>query len=328
MATSLKLTRNQLASFLKDPEQIKQFERLIFLVDQSLNSGEVTGLSDTLGSVIAATNANAAALQALRDELDRLPPSVDLSALVDRLPPTDDLSPLTDRLAGLEAAPSVDLGELRDRIGALECAPPLVVGPFSSMSWTGHPGYASGGYYFADGIMHAATPAANSANTIYFHPFVLLAATTIDSLLARVSTAAASGLFQMALYAADATTRLPTGAALYSSSSQSTTTATVIEDTAPSLALSAGLYWAAFNKDTTAAAAVFTSLTTNSLRVPQFVPAQTAAGLMASVASVLAGYSRSTTFGTWPTLTGSFSGDSLAQVTTNGIVPVIGFKSA
>ncbi len=110
MATSLKLTRNQLASFLKDPEQIKQFERLVTLVNDYLNSGEVAGLSDTLGSVIAATNANAAALQALRDELDRLPPSVDLSALA-------------DRLAGLEAAPGVDFGELRDRLSALEAMP-------------------------------------------------------------------------------------------------------------------------------------------------------------------------------------------------------------
>lgn len=232
--------------------------------------------------------------------------------------------------SGLTMATARILGRTTASTGAVE---EISVGRGLSFSGgtlinAAHPGYLSGGYYFADGIMHAATPAANSANTIYFHPFVLVASATIDSLIARVSTAAASGLFQMALYASHATTGLPTGAALYSSASQSTTSATVIEDTGPSLALSAGLYWAAFNKDTTAATAVFTSLTTNSLRVPQLVPAQTAAGLMAAVASVLAGYSRSTTFGTWPTLTGSFSGDSLAQVTTNGIVPVIGFKAA
>lgn len=112
MATSLKLTRNQLASFLKDPEQIKQFERLITLVNDYLNSGEVDGLLTTAGNAIAATNANAAALQALADTLDRLPPSVDLL-------------PLVDRLAALEAVPSIDLGDLRDRIGALEAMPVL-----------------------------------------------------------------------------------------------------------------------------------------------------------------------------------------------------------
>lgn len=110
MTGSLKLARNQLASFLKDPEQIKQFERLISLVDDYLNSGEVAGLSDTLGSVIAATNANAATIQAIADTLDRLPPSVDLS-------------PLADRLAGLEVAPSVDLGGILDRLSALEATP-------------------------------------------------------------------------------------------------------------------------------------------------------------------------------------------------------------
>lgn len=114
MATSLKLTRNQLASFLKDPEQIKQFERLITLVNDYLNSGEVDGLLTTAGNAIAATNANAAAIQALADTLDRLPPSVDLS-------------PLVDRLAALEAVPSVDLGDLRDRLSALEAMP--VVSP-------------------------------------------------------------------------------------------------------------------------------------------------------------------------------------------------------
>jgi hypothetical protein len=189
------------------------------------------------------------------------------------------------------------------------------------------PGYASGGYHLADGIAVAATPSAGAANTIYFHPFVLLADVTIDSLIARVSTAAASGLFQIALYAASATTKLPTGAALYSSASQSTTTISAIEDTGPSLALKAGLYWAATNKDTTGAAAVFLSGSVSQLRAAQLVPAQTAAGLMAGSGSSLAGYSRATTFGTWPTLTGSFSGDSLAQVQST-IIPLIGFKAA
>lgn len=59
MATSLKLTRNQLASFLKDPEQIKQFERLILLVQDYLNSG----MTDEIE--LASGNATAAAYAAL-----------------------------------------------------------------------------------------------------------------------------------------------------------------------------------------------------------------------------------------------------------------------
>lgn len=197
-----------------------------------------------------------------------------------------------------------------------------------TLSVPAFPGYASGGYYFADGIGVPVSPSAGAANTIYFHPFVLLADVTIDSLLARIATAAAGGLFQMALYAAHATTRLPTGAALYTSSSQSTASLATVEDTGPSLALKAGLYWAASNKDTTAASAVFLSVSIAQFRVAQLVPAQTAGGLMTGTGTCLAGYARtSSTFGTWPTLTGSFATDGLSQVTTS-ITPVIGFKAA
>lgn len=54
---SLKLTRNQLASFLKDPEQIKQFERLTALVDLYLNQGTVDESDTVLGTVSATANA-------------------------------------------------------------------------------------------------------------------------------------------------------------------------------------------------------------------------------------------------------------------------------
>lgn len=55
----LNLTRDQLATFLKNHEQIKQFERLFQIVD------EVAPSSDTQGISIQAGNANAAANEAL-----------------------------------------------------------------------------------------------------------------------------------------------------------------------------------------------------------------------------------------------------------------------
>ena len=57
-ANKLKLTRDQLASFLKNDEQIKQFEQL-FAVADAIAPSVVTEISDT------ATNAAAAATQAL-----------------------------------------------------------------------------------------------------------------------------------------------------------------------------------------------------------------------------------------------------------------------
>lgn len=60
MATQkLNLTRDQLATFLKNFEQIRQFERLFQIAD------EVSPSSDTQGISIEASNAGAAANEAL-----------------------------------------------------------------------------------------------------------------------------------------------------------------------------------------------------------------------------------------------------------------------
>lgn len=74
MATSrrLNLTRDQLASFLQDHEQIKQFEKLFALSDQINEAG-----ADS--AAISAANAEAAAAQAL-GELDAAAQSLALSA--------------------------------------------------------------------------------------------------------------------------------------------------------------------------------------------------------------------------------------------------------
>jgi len=59
MATKLNLTRDQLGSFLKDHEQIKQFERLFRIAD------EVSSLTDTQGIQFNAENAQSMAQDAL-----------------------------------------------------------------------------------------------------------------------------------------------------------------------------------------------------------------------------------------------------------------------
>ena len=69
MATQkLNLTRDQLASFLKNFEQIKQFERLFAIVDT------VAPSSDTPGIEIQAGNADAAANQALAQIIAEIQP--------------------------------------------------------------------------------------------------------------------------------------------------------------------------------------------------------------------------------------------------------------
>jgi len=135
MANKLTLTRNQLAAFLGDYEQIKQFERLILLVQEYLNSGMIDGIDVTGGNALAGVNANAAAIQALADALDRMPPAADLSGLEGRLgawesqPGPVDLGGVFVRLSALEASPTVPAvakvgltGDAADLIGNLPVA--------------------------------------------------------------------------------------------------------------------------------------------------------------------------------------------------------------
>jgi hypothetical protein len=73
MATqNLNLTRDQLATFLKNHEQIKQFERL-FQIANEVSSSDITGIS------IQAGNADAAANEALA-QIVSLARNVDISA--------------------------------------------------------------------------------------------------------------------------------------------------------------------------------------------------------------------------------------------------------
>lgn len=126
MAGALKLTRNQLASFLKDPEQIKQFERLVDLVAINLDSGLVASIDDTFGNVLAATQANAASLQDLADDLNRQPPPADLSPLY------------YARLQALEAAPAAS-----EAASGASIAPSAITVTASPFTYQNASGYAA-----------------------------------------------------------------------------------------------------------------------------------------------------------------------------------------
>lgn len=70
----LKLSRAQLASFLKDHEQVKQFEKLFATVDE-LSENEVDALALMGGQANATANSALALVLALADELGALPPA-------------------------------------------------------------------------------------------------------------------------------------------------------------------------------------------------------------------------------------------------------------
>ena len=71
MATQkLNLTRDQLATFLKNHEQIKQFERLFQIADEVSAASDTTGISIQAGNAEAAANNALAQLQRIGDLLD------------------------------------------------------------------------------------------------------------------------------------------------------------------------------------------------------------------------------------------------------------------
>lgn len=92
MVDRLRLSRDQLATFLKDAEQIKQFERLFGAVDEMVVSGETS-----LASSETAINELAAVVAAL--PADIAPPLPDIAAVESRVAALEQLPPVVVPLA-------------------------------------------------------------------------------------------------------------------------------------------------------------------------------------------------------------------------------------
>ncbi len=93
----LGLTRDQLASFLKDFEQIKQFEKLFQTVD-TMNTVTIDDIS------INAGNAGASANEAL-SQVEALQSLVQLLAYAPEAPTQSDIAALQDQLTALQQQP-------------------------------------------------------------------------------------------------------------------------------------------------------------------------------------------------------------------------------
>lgn len=211
-------------------------------------------------------------------------------------------------LAGIEVMPVVQGGSTvkatTDQIGALT-APP----------------YAVGRYYMGTTPLLSASPVAPGAGSLRAYPVFIRRRVTIVEIALRVSTAAA-GNVQVAVYAAHATSQMPTGSPVYSSPSLSTAATGAISATGLTLTLAPGIYWIVTNCDN--ATAIFTSKSTSSTDLVEFVGATVSTDII-NAAAALTGYSKTQTFGTWPTLTGSFATDGWALL-TSASVPVAAFK--
>jgi hypothetical protein len=186
--------------------------------------------------------------------------------------------------------------------------------------------YVSGAFHTPEGFERVATGAAAAAGTIRLVPGGIRKAVTIADLLTRISTLSASGNFQLSVYAADATTNMPTGAPLYTSASQSTAATGVIDIASVNLSLAPGLYWFGVQADTNGASVVFIAPDVATVFLQRLVGAPTSVNIVSNASNVI-GLAKTGTFGTWPTFTGNFTNDGFTQSTT-GVGAAVAFKAA
>lgn len=163
-------------------------------------------------------------------------------------------------------------------------------------------GYVSGSYYHGlNAVVGSGT--AIGANSIRLHPIVIKERMSLSELATRVTTAESTKVFQLAIYNADAATKLPTGPALGATASLSAggTGAMSASLVGGAIPLKSGMYWVAINTDSTTG--VFQAFGANYTFISTLLggaATQVSAGNAASV-SYLA---FAQTFGTWPDLTG------------------------
>jgi len=185
------------------------------------------------------------------------------------------------------------------------------------------PIYVAGNWY--TGLMPSessiAVGAVPGANSIRLHPFFVTNTITINALGVRLTTLAAGGNIQCAIYANNAATGRPTGTALASTASI-TTAATGNVNAAVNVQLTPGMYWQATNMDNGTATAVAFSGT--SLAGASIIGSATQANSIAAGPGTFVGLGVSQTFGTWPDLTAA-SFTEQVSVTT---IPVVQFKVA
>lgn len=195
---------------------------------------------------------------------------------------------------------------------------PRQIAQSDTLPITDFPGYVVGNWYLPFGLPGALIAGvAPGLNSIRLTPGYIKQKATIDSLGVRVTTLFSGGNAQAAIYASDLTSR-PTGAALASSASMSTTSTGNV-NAAVSLQLNPGLYWFATNLDNATAALAGANISNAALST--FIGSPTQSTCLGSGQSFV-GLAVAATFGNWPDLTAA----SKAEVLFNGTVPLVQFK--
>lgn len=182
-------------------------------------------------------------------------------------------------------------------------------------------GYKANNWYWPDRSYIPAAGNALTASVIRLHPVIIKQRCTIGSLGVWVQTGIASGNVQLALYASDPTTLMPTGNALGSTASISVASSTVNVSAALGAAaqVEPGLYWLASNVDATAGGTLVCSgISGAGSLMSSVIGSATEANINGAANNNRLFLTVSQTFGTWPDLTSASFTESTAA--TNALV--------
>lgn len=160
------------------------------------------------------------------------------------------------------------------------------------------------------------------ANVVYLFPFTVRQDMTVSEIVLQIATLAAGGKTSFAVYAAHSSTLLPTGAPLHKSGDISTAATGRFGNSGLSLALPAGVYWAAALSDNST---VVLTANLNSKAISRIVGNATNTVPFAGNGCI---QKTGVTFGdaNWPTFTGNYATDGLDDSVSSSRAPLLAMK--
>ncbi len=174
-----------------------------------------------------------------------------------------------------------------------------------------HPGYVATRLYAPVGTGTHSVGAAPGLNSIRLYPAYIAEPITISALGIRVNTLDAGNFVQCAIYAADATTKKPTGSELVATGNIITDNAASVSAAASLAITTPGLYWFATNTDS--ATVVFDAVGASvGANFTEIIGCAAETGFGGS-GSVSCGYSTPVNFGTWGNLTAAVFTEVIAS---------------
>ena len=184
-----------------------------------------------------------------------------------------------------------------------------------------HPGYVAANYYtISPATVGTGTTVSNGHIKLF--PVIFAATVTISAIAANVTTLAAGGNVQFAVYASDTTTKRPTGTALATTASVPTTATGIVSGALSSnIQMQPGvLYWFAANTDNSTN--VFLSPDQRQPQLGWMLGSTTALSTLATSANIN-WLDVTQAFGTWPSLTSASFAEALSAK-----VPLMSFLVA